>query len=88
MSEYLIRLLVALPLICALIVASLWIARRLQSRTTGAVGSQTKLIQIRETQTLGPGTRLAVVGFADRQILVGIDKHGMHRLASASMEPT
>ncbi|MBV7256994.1 flagellar biosynthetic protein FliO [Pacificimonas sp. WHA3] len=82
MSEYVVRLLIVLPLICGMIVASLWIAKRLQGRTL-ALGTKRgeRMAEVVEVQGVSPGVKLAVIGFAGKRVLVGIDKQGMHRLA-------
>ncbi|MGY6550550.1 MAG: flagellar biosynthetic protein FliO [Erythrobacter sp.] len=82
MLEYFARLALLLPLLGGLIWGSLKLTRYLQTRMVGGNASGRHL-QLVETSLLGPGMRLAVVRFHDREILLGASKQGLVRLAEA-----
>ncbi len=44
--------------------------------------------QVVQALPLGPGTRLVVVEFAGRRLLVGQSRAGLNLLADAGVEPT
>ncbi len=82
--EYIARLALLLPLLGGLIWASLKLTRYLQTRLHGAaVAGSGRHLQLIETSLLGPGLRLAVVRFHDREILLGASRQGLVRLAEA-----
>ena len=82
MSEYVIRLLVMLPLVAALIVGGLWLARRVMAMPRGQV-RQKGSVRVAETLFLTPGNRLAVVDFADKRLLIAVTKTGVSLLSEA-----
>ncbi len=97
MLEYLLRLAVLLPLLAGLIWGSLWLTRWLQTRLHDAPGAGgfaggfaggraggARQLQLVETSLIGPGMKLAVVRFRDREILLGCTRQGMVRLAEVA----
>lgn len=82
MSEHFLRLLVLLPLVCALIVGALWLARRVMGATPQLKAPRT--VRLAETLFLAPGTKLAVVDFADRRLLLAVSKTGVTMLGDAA----
>ncbi len=84
MLEYLLRLALLLPLLGGLIWGSLWLTRYVQTRLAGQPGSGGgRQLQLVETSLIAPGVKLAVVRFREREILLGLSRHGMVRLAEA-----
>ncbi len=88
MLEYLLRLALLLPVLAGLIWGSLWLTRWLQTRlgqTPGGLGGGAggRQLQLVETSLIGPGMKLAVVRFRDREILLGCTRQGMVRLGEA-----
>lgn len=81
-SDYLTRLLLLLPLVCALVVAALFVMKRFYARPMGLGGAQ-RSARLTETLFLGPGARLAVVEFADRRLLLAVTKQGVSLLTEA-----
>ena len=79
MVEYLLRLALLLPLLGGLIWGSLWLTRMMQARLAGQPGAGRHL-QLIETSLIAPGVKLAVVRFREREILLGLSRHGMVRL--------
>ena len=78
--DYLLRLALLLPLVGALAWGSLWLWKRLQ---IGMPVAQTRdqLIRIAELRPIGAGTKLAVVEFGGKQVLVAISRTGVASLA-------
>ncbi len=93
MLEYLLRLALLLPLLGGLIWGSLWLTRWLQTRLQGASGAgaragSARQLQLVETSLIGPGMKLAVVRFRDREILLGCTRQGMVRLGEVALGET
>lgn len=75
LGPYLLRLLVLLPLLSAIIVGGLWLARRYAG--LGGGGPADAPARLVGALALGPGARLAVVEFGGRRLLVSIAKNGV-----------
>src|SRR3546814_12110954 len=74
-----------LPLICAMIVAGLWLAKRYNLGALGArAGNARSVARLTETVVLSPGIRLAVVDFADKRLLLAVTKQGAHLLSETA----
>lgn len=80
MSDYVVRLLVMLPLVVALIVGGLWVARKAMAMPRGPA-RQKSATRVAETLFLTPGNRLAVVDFADKRLLLAVTKSGISLLS-------
>ncbi len=88
MLEYLLRLALLLPLLAGLIWGSLWLTRTIQARLTGQPGGggargAGRQLHLVETSLIAPGVKLAVVRFREREILLGLSRHGLVRLGEA-----
>lgn len=83
MGDYLLRLLVMLPLVIALIVLALVAVKRgwlrLPAAATG--GGRTAPVELVGRCALGPGASLAVVRFDGRDLLLGVSGSGSVLLA-------
>lgn len=86
MAEYLLRLVLLLPLLALLIWGSLRLTRLLQTRMVG-VHASGKRVELVETSLVAPGLKLAVVRFHDREILLGLTRAGLVRLGEAQTLP-
>jgi flagellar protein FliO/FliZ len=75
MWSYILKLLVLLPLVCGLLVGCLYLWRRLESRMPGNQGE--RMLKVRETMMISTGTRLAVLDFEGRRLLVSISRSGV-----------
>lgn len=75
MWEYILKLVVLLPLVCGLLVGSLWLWRKLEARLPGQPTD--RRIQVKETMMVSPGTRLAVVEFEGRTLLLSVARGGV-----------
>lgn len=75
MWSYILKLAVMLPLVCGLMIGSLWLWRRLEGRMAGKPAS--RMIAVRETMMISPGLRLAVVDFEGSRLLVSVGRGGV-----------
>lgn len=83
-SDYVLRLLVMLPLVCAVIVGGLFVARRVMNMTGKTpLKGPARVARLTESLFLTPGTRLAVVDFADKRLLLAVTKGGVSLLSEA-----
>ncbi|WP_374525693.1 flagellar biosynthetic protein FliO [Sphingopyxis sp.] len=85
MLEYILRLLILLPLVGGMAWGSLWLWKRVQMGVplTGAA-KQARAVEMVGVLPLGPGTKLAVVEFAGQQILLSVSRGQVTRLADNS----
>lgn len=82
MLEYILRLLILLPMIGGLAWGSLWLWKRVQMGVPLVGGNaRERAIQMVDILPLGPGSKLAVVEFGGRQILIAVSRNGITRLA-------
>lgn len=88
MLEYLLRLALLLPLLAGLIWGSLWLTRYLQTRLGQTPAGSGRHLHLVETSLIAPGMKLAVVRFHDREILLGLSRHGLVRLSEAPAPAT
>ncbi|MBN8847855.1 MAG: flagellar biogenesis protein [Sphingomonas sp. 67-36] len=75
MWAYVLKLVILLPLVCGLMIGSLYLWRRLESRLPGK--SPTRMIAVRETMMISPSVRLAVVDFEGSRLLVSVGRGGV-----------
>lgn len=75
MWSYILKLVVLLPLVCGLLIGCLYLWRRLESRMPGNTGE--RLLKVRETMMISTGTRLAVLEFEGRKLLVSVGRGGV-----------
>ena len=81
MLWYIIKLVVLLPLIGGLIWGSVRLSRHMQQKLGAPQGGRS--VRVVETMMLSPTTKLAVLEFHGREILVSASRHGLSRLAEA-----
>ena len=75
MWSYILKLVVLLPLVCGLMIGSLYLWRRLESRMPGKPANRT--MAVKETMMISPGLRLAVLEFEGRNLLVSVGRGGV-----------
>ncbi|WP_375429227.1 flagellar biosynthetic protein FliO [uncultured Sphingomonas sp.] len=75
MWSYILKLVVLLPLVCGLMVGSLYLWRRFERRMPGKPTART--IAIRETMMISPGLKLAVLDFEGKRLLVSVGRGGV-----------
>jgi len=83
MVEYFARLALLLPLLGLAIWGSLRLTRFLQTRMVALGSGTARQVELVETTLLGPGIKLAVVRFREREILLGLSRQGLVRLGEA-----
>lgn len=82
MFEYILRLLILLPLIGGMAWGSLWLWKRVQMGVPLVGGAaKTRAVEMVDVLPLGPGSKLAVVEFAGQRILVAVSRNGITRIA-------
>lgn len=81
MLEYLLRLILLVPLVGGLAWASLWLWKRLQTSLPGAV-AQNRLVRLVEVLPISAGSKLAVVEFGGRQHLIALGRGTVTPIAS------
>ncbi|MBO9375420.1 flagellar biogenesis protein FliO [Sphingomonas histidinilytica] len=81
MLDYLLRLLLLVPLVAGLAYGSLWLWRKLQPGI--AIGNRDRAIRIVDAIPMGATGRLAVVEFANRHILVAVSRGRIEKIAEA-----
>jgi flagellar protein FliO/FliZ len=79
--EYLLRLLLLIPIVGGLAWSSLWLWKKLQLGMPGVARSD-GLARIVETLPLGGGVKLAVVEFGGKQHLLAISRTQVCTIAS------
>lgn len=87
MFEYILRLLILLPLIGGMAWGSLWLWKKVQMGTLqlpGQGAKRARAIEMIDVLPLGPGTKLTVVEFAGQRILLAVSRGGVTRLADNS----
>lgn len=84
MLEYILRLLILLPIVGGLAWGSLWLWKRVQMGVPLAGPRQPRPVEMVGVLPLGPGTKLAVVEFAGQQILLSVSRGNVTRLADNS----
>ncbi|KQM96762.1 MULTISPECIES: flagellar biosynthetic protein FliO [Sphingomonas] len=75
MWSYILKLVVLLPLVCGLMIGCLYLWRRLEARMPGNQGE--RLVKVRETMMVSTGTKIAVLEFQGRQLLVSVSRSGV-----------
>jgi len=81
MIDYLLRLLLLVPLVGGLAYGSLWLWKKLQPGI--AIGNRQRAIRIVDAIPMGATGRLAVVEFANRHILISVSRGRIEKIAEA-----
>jgi flagellar protein FliO/FliZ len=80
-GDYVLRLAIMLPLVCGLIVAGLWLAKRYNlGGLTGGLKARSAA-RLSETVFLTPAVKLAVVDFEGKRLLLAVTKQGANLLS-------
>lgn len=80
---YLLKIALLLPLLGGLAFGLLWLWRKVETRMPGQPVQ--RLATVREATMLSPGTRLAVVRFDGRDILLATTRGGVTLLAHSGL---
>jgi flagellar protein FliO/FliZ len=84
MLDYILRLLLLVPLVGGLAFGSLWLWRKLQPGV--AMGQRVRAIKVIDAVPIGATGRLAVVEFANKRILIAVSRGRIEKLAEAPMD--
>jgi flagellar protein FliO/FliZ len=82
MIDYVLRLLILLPLIGGMAWGSLWLWKRVQPQLVQRAVAG-RLVDVAEVTPLGAADRLMVVSFDNRNLLIGVSRAGITLLAAA-----
>jgi flagellar protein FliO/FliZ len=85
MGEYILRLVILVPLVGGLAWASLWLWKRLQLGLP-AMRVQDRSVRLVDAIPLGPGSKLAVVSFDERRLLIAVSRGQVTLLTEAEPE--
>ncbi|MBY8829048.1 flagellar biosynthetic protein FliO [Hephaestia mangrovi] len=75
MWAYVLKLVILLPLVCGLMIGCLWLWRKLESRMPGQPAN--RMLKVTETMMVSTGTKLAVLEFEGRKLLVSVSRNGV-----------
>ena len=75
MWAYVLKLVILLPLVCGLMIGCLWLWRRLESRMPGQPAN--RMLKVTETMMVSTGTKLAVIEFEGRKLLLSVSRSGI-----------
>ena len=75
MWSYILKLIVLLPLVCGLMIGCLWLWRKLETRMPGQPAN--RMLKVTETMMVSTGTKLAVLEFEGRRLLVSVSRSGV-----------
>jgi flagellar protein FliO/FliZ len=75
MWSYILKLVVLLPLVCGLLIGSLYLWRKLEARLPGNQGD--RMLKVRETMMVSTGTRIAVLEVEGKRLLVSVSRNGV-----------
>jgi flagellar protein FliO/FliZ len=85
MTAYLLRLIILVPLVGGLAWASLWLWRRVQTGLP-VLRQPDRPVRLVDAVPLGTGSKLAVVRFDERNLLVAVTRGQVTLLAEARPE--
>jgi flagellar protein FliO/FliZ len=85
MLAYILRLVILVPLVGGLAWTSLWLWKRVQIGLPTA-RSQDRAVRLVDAIPLGPGSKLAVVRFDERDLLVSVSRGQVTLVAEARPE--
>jgi flagellar protein FliO/FliZ len=85
MFEYILRLFILVPMIGGLAWGSLWLWRKAQMGLP-VNGSAIRAAQMVDVLPLGPGSKLAVVAFGGRELLIAVSRTQITLIAEDARE--
>lgn len=84
MTAYILKLLLMLPLVGGLAYGALWMWRKAQPGL--AFGQRDRLVKLVDALPLGATSRLAVVEFGDKRLLLAVSRGRIDLLAETTAE--
>lgn len=85
MTSYILKLLVLIPLVCGMAFGALYLWRKVQPGL--AMGQRERRLKLVDALPVGATGKLAVIEFADKQLLVSVSR-GRIELVSEAPLPT
>ncbi|MFC3714118.1 flagellar biosynthetic protein FliO [Sphingoaurantiacus capsulatus] len=86
MTSYILKLLILIPLVCGMAYGALWLWRKAQPGM--AFGQRDRRIKMLDAVPMGATGRLAVVEFADKQLLLAISRGKIELISEAPLAPS
>lgn len=83
MTSYILKLLVLIPLVCGLAFGALYLWRKVQPGL--ATGQRERRLKLVDGLAVGAASRLAVVEFGNKQLLVSISRGRIELLSEAPL---
>ena len=83
MTSYVLKLLILVPLVCGMAFGALWLWRKVQQGMN--LGQRDRRLRLVEALPVGATGRLAVVEFADKQLLLSISRGRVELLSEAAI---
>lgn len=85
MGEYILRLIALVPIVGGLAWGSLWMFKKLQLGMPAQSGgnSNSRSLRIVEVLPLGIGSKLAIVEFQGRELLISVSKTDVRLMADS-----
>lgn len=83
MTSYILKLLALIPLVCGLAFGALYLWRKVQPGL--AMGQRERRLKLVDGLAVGAASRLAVVEFGDKQLLVSISRGRIELLSEAPL---
>lgn len=85
MGEYILRLIALIPVVGGLAWGSLWMWKKLQMGMPahGGANPNSRALRVTEVLPLGLGSKLAVVEFHGRELLVSVSKTDVRLIADS-----
>jgi flagellar protein FliO/FliZ len=81
MTEYIIRLLIMVPLIGGIAYGCLWFWKKTQGGMLMNLSKQDRAVKVIDAIPMAQGTKLAVVEFAGRTLLLSSSRNGVTLIA-------
>tara|TARA_R110001592_G_scaffold43764_8_gene141612 strand:- start:9102 stop:9356 length:255 start_codon:yes stop_codon:yes gene_type:complete len=78
MTFYIVKLFIMVPMIGLLVYGSLWLYRKYQPQMM--MRQNSNLLNVVETVPMGVQSKLAVVDFGGRQILLAVTRNGIQKI--------
>jgi flagellar protein FliO/FliZ len=88
MLEYILRLLIMIPLFGGMIWGSLWLWRKTQlgSGALQSLRKEARVIEVIDAAMMGNGGRVAVLRYRNRELVVAVNRTQMTLLADHPLE--
>lgn len=81
MTEYIVRLLIMIPLIGGIAYGCLWFWKKTQGGMLMNLRAQERAVKVIDAIPMAQGTKLAVVEFGGRTLLVAASRNGVTLIA-------